>query len=167
MRLVHNVTLEVFSPPREVAAAERTLDALVPVPMVRVRETQWRWHPDKRKTKVYELPKRGVRVEESDADGIAILTYRFSKQKDTAAFVRKVRAGLGKEEAERLLADLDGSLDGEGRLLLRLSRKALEAGRVRPMRHEEFVMARVNLAAYPKNGATCAAAARALLEGAP
>lgn len=167
MRFVHNVTLEVFSPPEKLGDAERALDALVPVPMAAVRETQWKWHPAKRKTRVYDLAKRSVKVEESVTEGaedtIVVLSYRFAKGKDTAAFVARLREGLGPKGGAGLLADLDACIDEDGRLLLRLSKAALAEGEVRLMEREEFVMVRVNLAAFPKNRETCEAAAAELL----
>ncbi len=167
-KLIHNVTIEAFARRDTLGEMERAIDALVPVPMVIVRGTQWRRHPEKVRTRVYELPKRGVRFEESittgSGDEIIILTYRFAKGRDMSVFGERLK---GLEEAERraILDDPDGCLDEEGRLLLRVSKRGLREGVLRLMRREEFLMLRVKLAAYPRNAETCRVVVRSLVEG--
>ena len=169
-KLAHHVTLEAFvKAGGDLAATERALDTLAPVPMADVRSVQWKWHPEKRRTKVYELAKRGVTLLESATPGddgpITVLHYRFRRRRDTAAFLARVRDGAGKEGMRALLDGLEEHLDEDGRLSLRFGLEALGKGVIRLAAKGESVFARINLAAFPKNRETCLAAARAALEG--
>jgi RNA binding exosome subunit len=160
MKLVHNVTLELFVRPGE---TERALDILAPAPLSEIRAAQWRWHPTKEKTRVYELPKRGLLLIESMTEGeegdIVVLQCRFSKQRDTETFLKKLHE-LPQEELEELKGNIDDHLDDDGNLILKLNRKAIELGL---MRLGKGLLVRVNLAAFPKNEGTCRKAALAAL----
>jgi RNA binding exosome subunit len=165
-KLLHHVTLEVFAKAHDsVIAAYEALDALVPVPVKEVLATQWRWHPEKQRTKIYELPKQKVSMWEAETPGnegpITVITYRFTKQRDTQAFIEKLRT-LAPEERKDILEDPEGYIDAEGKLSLRLNRKALRERRL-SVEKGPSVMARLNLAAYPKNWDTCLAVAEEIL----
>ena len=165
-KLVHHVTLEVFSKAHDsIAAAYRALDALSPVPMEEVLKTQWRWHPDKEHTKVYNLPKKGVSVYEAETKAnegtMTVLTYRFTKQRDTNAFIAKLH-DAPEEQREVLMTAIENNIDEEGKLKVRLDMAALDKGKV-SFGGERQVMARMNLAAYPKNGDTCIEMAKKVL----
>lgn len=167
-KLLHNVTLEVFVKAHDaITTADRALNTLVPVKMDEVRRAQWFWHPRKKKTRVYPLPKRGVRVEESETMGeegeLTVVSYRFSKQRDTQAFVERLH-NLAPEEREELERNLTRHLDGEGRLFFRLNREALQTGTL-TFRKGPSVMVRLTLAAYPKNAVTLERVARQVVEG--
>ncbi len=167
-KLVHHVTLEVFvKTGGDLAAAERALDGLAPVPMADVRAVQWKWHPEKKRTRVYELAKKGVTLLESTTPGedgpITVLHYRFRKRHDTASFLERVRGAAGKEAVEAFLDDIEEHLDEDGRLSLRFGQEALGKGLIELAAKGESVFARVNLAAFPKNRETCVAVARQAL----
>jgi RNA binding exosome subunit len=160
MKLVHNVTLELFVRPGE---TERALDILAPAPLSEIRAAQWRWHPMKERTRVYELPKRRLLLVESVTEGeegdIVVLQCRFSKQHDTEAFLKRLQE-LPTEEIEGLKDNIDDHLDEDGDLILTLNRKAIELGM---MKLGKGLLARINLAAFPKNSETCRKAALAAL----
>ncbi len=159
-KLVHHVTLELFAKAGEaLATTERVLDTLAPIPLATVRESQWRWHPTRRATRVYELP--GIRVEESETEGeegvMTVISYRFSRQRDINAFLAAARHLF-----PALLERLDERLDGEGRLNFRLNKEALHHQTL-SLQPGPSVMVRLKLAAYPKNEATCRATAQRVL----
>jgi|GEM_PF-3496908 len=167
-KLAHHITLELFiKAGGSLADAEKAIDTVAPVPMSEVRAIQWKWHPEKQKTKVYELAKRGVTLLESQTPGddgpITVLHYRFRKQRDTTNFLERVRTESGKKELAAFLKELEEHMDEDGRLSIRLDKKALEEGKVKLATKGESVFARVNLAAFPKNWETCIAAARRAL----
>jgi len=152
MRLIHNVTLELFVRPGE---TEQALEQLIPAPLTEVRQVQWSWHPTKERTRVYEMKKRGLLLIESQTPGedgpITVIQYRFSKQKDTVAFLRKLRE-LPEEEFEELKENVNNYLDASGDLALKLNRKAAELGM---LKLGKGLLVRINLAAFPKNDETC------------
>jgi len=154
------VTLELFVRPGE---TERALDTLAPAPLSEIRAVQWRWHPTKERTKVYGLPKRGLLLVESVTEGeegdIVVLQCRFSKQRDTDVFLKRLQE-LPNGEIEGLKENIDDYLDEDGDLILKLNRKAIELGMIRL---GKGLLVRVNLAAFPKNGETCRKAALAAL----
>lgn len=162
MKLAHHVTLELFVRPGEIEAA---IDSLAPVPLAEIRLTQWRWHSTRENTKVYELQKQRVLLIESVSEGeegdIIVLQYRFSKQRDTDTFLARLQE-LPEEELAAISKDVDHYLDADGDLLLKLNRKAAELGM---LKLGKGLLVRINLAAFPKNPRTCAAAARLALGG--
>ncbi|MBR9692722.1 hypothetical protein GOV07_02190 [Candidatus Woesearchaeota archaeon] len=165
-KLVHHVTLEVFSKAHDsIATAYRALDALVPVPMEEVLKMQWHWHPDKEHTKVYELPKKGISVHEAETAAnegtMTVLTYRFTKQRDTNAFIAKLKE-IPAEQRKEIMASVDTNIDEKGKLKVRLDMDTLDKGKV-SLGGERQVMARLNLAAYPKNWDTCIELAKKVL----
>ncbi len=166
-KLAHHVTLEVFTKAHDsVASAYRCLDFFAPVPMKIVLETQWKWHPEKKHTKVYDLQKKGILYVESETPGedgaLTVHTYRFDKQRDVKAFVDKVQE-LPKDARQGLLNNIENNLDSEGKLKLKFDKKALAEGKLLLGGTAEKVMARINLAAYPKNWDSCVAVAREIL----
>lgn len=170
-KLIHHVTLELFSKAQEpLAASYRVLEALAPVPVAEIKEGQWHWHPERKRTKVWSSPKRKVLFLESETPGedgpITVLTYRFSRQQDTQSFIERVRSAP-EEERMMIVEALDDHLDGEGRLLLKLDKEALAKGTVRFSGRGEKAMARVTLAAFPKSASTCRETAKAIMGDAP
>lgn len=168
-KLAHHVTLEAFVKYGDsLSVTERAFDRLVPVPLAELHTVQWRWHPDRERTKVYALPKRGVTLFEAETEGedgkIVVLQYRFTKQRDTAAFLERVRTELGEEERRELLNHLQEYVEG-GTLSFRLNRKALELGLLKLAERGDCVFVRITLAAFPKKEETCAAVARRALGG--
>jgi hypothetical protein len=158
MKLAHNITIEVFVKANDsLAEAYAAIDALAPVPVKELHDVAFRWHPERERTKVYELPKKGVSLWEHPTPGeegtITVLHYRFTKQRDTQAFLERLRT-LSTSEREEFLKDLDEHLDSKGRLVLKFDREALAVGKLSFARIGG-VVARINLAAYPKNEETC------------
>ena len=167
MILAHHVTLELFIKERPAFHdPERLLDTLAPLPLATIREHQWRWHPTRVRTKVYEVRKRGVSLWESVTRGeegpIRILRYRFTKWRDVKPFLQRLKKELPREERELLVKELPRHLDGEGRFHLRLDAGALQEGRLRLARGA-CVACTINLAAYPKRWSACAVIAKSLL----
>ena len=114
MKLAHSVQIETFIKANDTPArAEDALAHVVPVPVAELRAAQWRWHPERPRTKIYELPKRGITLIESvtpgDEGSITVLQYKFTKQRDTAAFLERLNA-LPHDELAVLRADIEGCL---------------------------------------------------------
>lgn len=155
-KLIHYVILEVFQKEDPLS-----LNHLAPVPVEKLKEEQFRWHPEKNHTKVYELPKRGITLMESetptDHGSLTVQTYKFEKNYDVKEFGEKL-AKMPKEDRHRILNNLDEYLDESGRLLLRLSVEEPLMLATRPC-----IFARINLAAYPKNEETTAKVAQEIL----
>lgn len=157
-KLIHNVTIEFFSR----GASPTIIDPFVPIPLQTILQEQFKWHPERPHTKIYDLPKKGVSlwVQETDGDeGIIIVYhYRFSKQRDTNAFKDKLQQ-LDRSERQKILDNIDKHLDSKGRLQLRFSLDSfslVESG--------ECLMVKINLAAFPKNAETCKHVAMELLQ---
>lgn len=165
-KLLHNVTLELFVKANDsIGTAYRLLDKLAPLPVEEVRGVQWRWHPERQHTRIYELPKRAISLWEAETRGeegtITVITYRFAKQRDTKRFVDRLREAPDEERAT-ILANLEEHIDADGRLMLRINLEALRKDII-SLAPGKSLMARANLAAYPKNWETCVAAAERVL----
>ncbi len=163
-KLVHSITLEFFL---KAGSSTAPIDAFAPVPVAKVKETQWSWHERREQTKVYELKKEGVLLFEqetvSDHGKLLILQYKFSKQRDTKVFIERLRAELPAEERAALVNGIGDVLDEDGRLCLKLGAEAASLGLLTLSKSGTSVMARLNLAAFPKTRERCVEIAEKIL----
>ncbi|MBR9703258.1 hypothetical protein GOV10_04430, partial [Candidatus Woesearchaeota archaeon] len=150
MKSFHHVTISVFLKPKEDTSF---LDTLLPTPISSFLEQQFKYDPDHEQTKIYTLPKAQLRVQDAEgfSDTLAIMTFRFDRERDTNDVFDKIVEYIGKTGRAALRSEAMLHVDEEGRFYVRLDKLALREGKYVLTTSGDCVHCAFLIAAYPKN----------------
>lgn len=155
-RLLHHVTISVFSKPHDdEALVLHGLDQVSPVPTGVLLSQGPEPDPERPRTIYYRMPDVELMVQRAETDEgmMTIYTLFFKRMHDTSRFMKQLRQAMTREELEGFSEDPATLLDADGKLSCRLDKELLMREQWSLTDDGNCYQVRAAVAAYPKTPA--------------